>query len=100
MVARRNEDESQSIAKPIKWYEGLFIASPALIFVLSSANRVAFVIAVLLVLIGIFLNIKIYRSAFNNRWKYVLYSTVTVLLFIFYTAILIVWILLLYGRGG
>jgi uncharacterized membrane protein len=99
MLLRRNDSKSVEVAKSLKWYQWLFIGSPTLIFILSRANRIAFEIAVPFVLIGIFVNLKIFRSESNNRQKYVFSSVLTILLLIFYIAIIIVLILLLYGRA-
>lgn len=60
------------LAKPFAWYQWIFVGSPAIILFLGGA------LGATMAMIGIFLNLKIFRSELNNVLKYVLSAVITI----------------------
>jgi len=80
--------KSIELAKPLTWQQWIFVGSPAIILFLGGA------LGAVMAMVGLYLNLKLFRSELNNILKYILTVVVTVSFIIGYLFLSAIIILL------
>jgi hypothetical protein len=83
------DGKTVELAKPLTWQQWLFAGSPVVILLLGGALGAA------IAMVGVYLNVKIFRSELSDVLKYVLALVVTAALIIGYLIFSILLVLLL-----
>ena len=77
------------LVKPLTWQQWLFAGSPVVVLFLGGA------LGAVIAMVGIYLNVKIFRSELSNVLKYVLSIAVTAALIVGYLIFSIILVILL-----
>ena len=80
--------KSIELVQPLAWHEWLFAGSPVLLFLMGGAVGVG------LAFIGVFINLRIFRSEFAPALKYLFSAGVTIFFIVAYAIFSIVLIYL------
>jgi hypothetical protein len=82
------DGKSIELAKPLTWQQWIFVGSPAVILFFGGA------LGAVLAMLGLYLNLKLFRSELNNVLKYILCIVVTLSFMIGYLFLSAIIILL------
>lgn len=82
------DGKSIELAKPLTWQQWIFVGSPAVILFLGGA------LGAVMAMVGLYLNLKLFRSEINHILKYFLCIVVTVSFIIGYLLLSAIIILL------